>query len=126
VPAEALPAIALTAVIGSISFCALGYALSTLVGPADAAQPIVQAVTLPLYFISGVFVPGVELPSWLQHIAGFFPVQHLADALHHACAPTVQGIGVAWGDLGVLALWAVAGLVITLRRFRWAPVTAAA
>jgi ABC-2 type transport system permease protein len=126
VPAEALPAIALTAVIGSISFCALGYALSTLIGPADAAQPIVQAVMLPLYFISGVFVPDVELPSWLQHIAGLFPVQHLADALHHACAPTVQGMGVAGGDLGVLALWAVAGLVIALRRFRWAPVTAAA
>ena len=124
VPAEAVPAIALTAIIGSISFCSLGYALSTLIGAADAAQPIVQAVMLPLYFISGVFVPDVELPSSAQHVE--FSVQHLADGLHHACAPTVQGTGVAWGDLGVLALWAAAGLVIALRRLQVAPSTAAA
>ena len=102
------------------------YALSTLIGPADTAQPTVQAVMLPLYFISGVFVPNVELPSWLRNIAELFPVQHLADGLHNACAPTVQGIGVPWGDLAALALWAVAGPVIALRRFRWAPATAAA
>jgi ABC-2 type transport system permease protein len=81
---------------------------------------------LPLYFISGVFVPDVSLPSWLQHIAEFFPVEHLAGGLHHAYDPAVHGIGIAWSDLGVLALWIVAGLVVALRRFRWTPAAAAA
>src|SRR3954470_18213439 len=51
VPVAALPGIALTVVVGSAAFTALGYALSTVIRSADAAQPIVQAVMLPLYFV---------------------------------------------------------------------------
>ena len=61
-PTSTLPGIALTAVVGSITFCVLGYALSTAIKNEDAAQPMVQAIMLPLYFISGVFVPNIQLP----------------------------------------------------------------
>jgi ABC-2 type transport system permease protein len=120
-PTSTIPGVALTAVVGSATFCILGYALSTAVGSADAAQPMTQAVMLPLYFISGVFVPNVNLPSWLRDVAKVFPVQHLAGGLHHAYDPTVHGIGVMWSDLGVLAVWAVVGLAVALRRFSWTP-----
>ena len=73
VPVRGLPAVALTAVCGSVCFCVLAYALTTAVNSEDAAQPMVQAVMLPLYFISGVFVPNVILPSWLRTIAEIFP-----------------------------------------------------
>ena len=126
VSVQALPAVALTAIVGSVTFCIVGYAVSTLIGSSDAAQPIVQAVVLPLYFISGVFVPGVELPTWLQRVAELFPVQPLADGLHRALGPAGQVSAVAWGDLGVLALWMAASLVVALRRFRWAPAAAGA
>ena len=125
-PVRTIPAVALTAIVGSITFCVLAYALSAMIGSADAAQPVVQATVLPLYFISGVFVPDVSLPSWLQHIAELFPVEHLANALHHAYAPGVSGTGFAWSDLAVLAIWMLAGSVIALRRFRWMPVAATA
>ena len=126
VPLQALPVLALSAIVGSATFCVLGYAVSTLISSSDAAQPIVQATVLPLYFISGVFVPGVELPSWLQHIAQFFPVQHLADALHQGFGPAGRASSVACGDLGVLVLWALAGFAVALRRFRWTPAAAMA
>ena len=42
---------------------------------------------LPLYFISGIFIPAVNLPPWLEHVARFFPVQHLSHGLHHAFDP---------------------------------------
>jgi ABC-2 type transport system permease protein len=120
-PTSTIPGIALTAVVGSATFCVLGYALSTAVASEDAAQPMVQAVMLPLYFISGVFIPNVNLPVWLRDVAKFFPVQHLADGLHHAYDPAVHGIGIVWSDLGVLALWAFVGLAVALRRFSWTP-----
>lgn len=120
-PVVAIPAVALTAVFGSITFCILGYALSTVIGSADAAQPIVQAVVLPLYFISGVFVPGVELPSWLRRIAEVFPVERLADGLHKTFSSAPHAFTMAWSDLGVLAIWIAAGLVLALRRFKWTP-----
>jgi ABC-2 type transport system permease protein len=123
---SALPGVALTAVVGSITFCVLGYALSTLIKNQDAAQPMTQAIMLPLYFISGVFIPNLQLPSWLRHVAEVFPVQHLADGLHKAYSPTVHGVGIVWSDIGVLALWAAIGLGVALFRFSWLPRAATA
>lgn len=125
-PTSTIPAVVLTAIVGSVTFCILGYALSTAIKSEDAAQPMVQAVMLPLYFISGVFIPNVNLPNWLRHVAEVFPVQHLADGLHHAYDPAVHGSGIVWSDLGVLALWAALGLAVALRRFTWTPATTAA
>jgi ABC-2 type transport system permease protein len=118
VSAATIPAVAVTAIVGSATFCVLGYAYSTQIRSADSAQPMVQALILPLYFISGVFVPSAELPGWLRHLAAAFPVEHLADGLRHAYAPAS---GLAWSDLAALGLWAAAGLALALRRFSWTP-----
>jgi ABC-2 type transport system permease protein len=120
----AVPGVLLTTLVGSIAFSCLAYALSTAIGSVDSATPTVQAISLPLYFISGVFIPNANLPPWLQDVAKAFPVQHLANALHHAFDPTVHGTAVAWSDLAVLAAWAAVGLAIALRRFTWSPATA--
>jgi ABC-2 type transport system permease protein len=120
-PTSTIPGIAISAIVGSVTFCVLGYALSTAVHSEDAAQPMVQAIMLPLYFISGVFIPNVNLPSWMRHVAELFPVQHLADALHHAYDPGTHGVGLAGSDLAVLGAWAAVGLVVALRRFSWVP-----
>jgi ABC-2 type transport system permease protein len=120
-PTSTIPGIAVSAIVGSLTFCVLGYAFSTAVSNEDAAQPMVQTVMLPLYFISGVFIPNVNVPSWMRHVAEIFPVQHLAGALHHAYDPATHGIGIVWSDLGVLAAWAVVGLFVALTRFSWTP-----
>ncbi len=120
-PSSTIPGVLLTAVVGSATFCVLGYAITTVIGSEDAAQPMVQAIMLPLYFISGVFIPNVNLPAWLQDVAKVFPVQHLSDGLHKAFDPATHGTGIVWSDLGVLALWAAAGLLIALTRFAWTP-----
>ncbi|MBV8258901.1 MAG: ABC transporter permease [Actinobacteria bacterium] len=122
--AHTIPGIVFTAVVGSVTFCVLAYAFSTFISNEDAAQPMVQAVMLPLYFISGVFIPAVNLPSWLRHVAEVFPVQHLADGLHHAFDPATTGVGIVWSDIGVLALWCAIGVVVALRRFSWLPKSA--
>ena len=121
VPARTAPALAVTVIVGTVSFCCLGYAVATLIHDQDAAQPVTQAVMLPLYFISGVFVAVSQLPGWLVDIADVFPVRHLADALLTAYNPHTTGPGFAWADLLVVAAWGVAGLIIGLRRFSWLP-----
>ncbi len=125
-PSKTLPGVLVTAIVGSVTFCCLGYAFSTVIRNDDAAQPMVQAIMLPLYFISGVFIPNVSLPRWLQDVAEVFPVEHLAHGLRHAFDPGTHGIGIVWSDLGILALWGIAGLAVALTRFTWAPVAAAA
>ena len=123
-PTSALPGIAFTAIVGSITFCVLAYAISTVIQNEDAAQPTVMAIMLPLYFISGIFIPNINLPSWLQHVASVFPVQHLADGFRHAYVPGAHGVGIVWSDIGVLAIWAVIGAAAAVRRFSWLPKTA--
>ena len=125
-PSRTLPAVVLTAVLGAVTFCCLGYALSTAIHSADAAQPMVQAIMLPLYFISGVFIPNVNLPTWLRDVARVFPVEHLADGLHHAFDPATHGAGIVWSDIGALAIWAAVGLTVALTRFSWLPSAATA
>jgi len=121
VPGRTAPALAVTIIVGAISFCCLGFALASVIRDQDAAQPVTQAAILPLYFISGVFVAVSVLPHWLVDIADVFPVRHLAAALLTTYNPHTTGAGVAWGDLLIVALWGIGGLAIALWRFSWVP-----
>ncbi len=121
IPARTAPALAVTVVVGTLAFCCLGYALASIIRNEDAAQPLTQAIMLPLYFISGVFVSVTVLPNWLVDVAGVFPVRHLAAALLVAYNPHTSGSGFAATDLLVVAAWGVGGLLVALRRFSWLP-----
>ena len=122
VPSHTAPALVVDVLLGSAVFCCLGYALASVISNDEAAPPITQGVMLPLYFISGVFVPSSTLPKWLIDVAKFFPVRHLASALLVAYNPHTRGAGFSGGDLLVLALWGIAGLAVALRRFSWLPI----
>lgn len=121
IPSRTAPAFVLDIIVGSVVFCCLGFALATFVRDADAAQPVIQAIILPLCFISGVFIPVAVLPTWLADIGKVFPVHALAAALLEAYNPHTVGSALNWGDLGVLSAWGIAGLIIAMRRFTWLP-----
>lgn len=120
-PVRTVPAFILTLLVGTIVFCALGFALSTMIDNADAAQPVLLAVFLPLSFISGVFIPVSSLPHWLADIGKVFPIYPFAAALVRCYNPHTTGGGLAWNYLGELALWGLVGLLVAVRRFNWLP-----
>jgi ABC-2 type transport system permease protein len=121
VPTSTLPGVVVASIVGALSFSCLAFAVSAFIANADAAQPVLQAITLPLYFISGVFIPDANNPPWLRDIANIFPIRHLSQALLHAYDPATHGPGIAWGQLAAVAAWGVGGLIVALRRFRWTP-----
>jgi ABC-2 type transport system permease protein len=120
-PGATVPACLLGVAVGAACFCCLAYAVSSFIRSEDAAQPVVQATVLPLYFISGVFIPKGQLSSALRDVASVFPVSHLDDALFKAFDPATRGSGIAGRDLLVLALWGIGGLLVGLWRFSWSP-----
>jgi ABC-2 type transport system permease protein len=122
IPARTAPALVLTVVIGTGSFCCLGFAVAAVIHDQDSAQPVTQGVMLPLYFISGVFVAVSTLPHWLVDLGSVFPVRHLAAALLAAYNPNTHGAGFAVRDLLAVAAWGAFGLAVALRRFSWLPV----
>ncbi|HTR75517.1 MAG TPA: ABC transporter permease [Solirubrobacterales bacterium] len=119
-PAKGLPALVLGVLGGAVAFCGLGYALSTFADSADAAQPMIQLIMFPLFFISGIWIPLSELPTWLATIAKIFPVEHVADLVHRAYVGAVP-VGPVLLDFAVLLAWAVVGATIAARRFVWLP-----
>jgi ABC-2 type transport system permease protein len=121
VPGRTALALAVTVVVGAASFCCLGFALTSLIRDEDAALPATQAVLLPLYFISGVFVAVSILPHWLADVGEVFPVRHLANALLVAYNPHTTGLGFAGPDLLIMAAWGAAGLLVAIRKFSWLP-----
>ncbi len=121
VPGRTALALVVTVVTGAASFCCLGYALTSVIRNEDAALPAATAITLPLYFISGVFVAVTVLPHWLADVGEIFPVRHLANALLVAYNPHTTGLGFSGRDLLIVAAWGAAGLLIALRKFSWLP-----
>jgi ABC-2 type transport system permease protein len=121
VPWDRLPEILLTLVIGAAAFCCLGIALTIAIPSQDAAAAIVNAILLPLYFLSGIFIPEDQLPSGVIHFADIFPVRHFFDAFFDAYVPASDGSAISWDNLAVVALWGVAGLLLAIRYFRWTP-----
>jgi ABC-2 type transport system permease protein len=113
---------AVETVIGAAAFCCLAYALSGLVGSAESAGPMVQLSTLPVYFISGIYIPDNVLPHWLLDVANVLPVRPLAVALQAAFVPATNG-GQRFALVPVLVVlaWGAAGLIIAVRKFSWVP-----
>ena len=120
IPWDRLPQIVVTLLIDAAAFCCLGIALTAAIPSQDAADPIVNALLLPLYFLSGVFIPEDQLPNGVIAFADLFPVRHFFDAFFDAYVPA-GGAAVSWDNLAVVAAWGVAGLLLAIRFFRWTP-----
>jgi ABC-2 type transport system permease protein len=121
IPWDRLPAVLVTLAVGAASFCCLGIALTAAIPSEDAAPAITNVTVLPLYFLSGVFIPDSEIPNGVLHFAGLFPIRHFFEAFFTAFDPHTVGAGFEWGHLAVVAAWGAAGFVIATRVFRWTP-----
>ncbi|MEP7369955.1 MAG: ABC transporter permease [Dermatophilaceae bacterium] len=105
-------------VVGAASFCALGFAITTVIPNSDAAAPMVNATILPLLFLSGIFIPiGDDAPGWITWIARIFPVKHFADGIQAG----FLGTAFHWSDVFIVGLWGAGALLVTLRFFSWEP-----
>ena len=123
IPWERLPAVLVTLAIGAASFCCLGIALTAVIPSEDAAPAITNVTVLPLYFLSGVFIPESEIPDGVLHFSAAFPIRHFFEAFFTAFDPATSGSGFEWGHLTVVAAWGLAGLLLALRFFSWVPRT---
>lgn len=120
IPWERAPELLVVLAVGATSFCCLGIALTAAIPSQDAAAPIINALLLPLYFLSGVFIPDDELPSGVVNFANHFPIRPFFQAFFDAYIPG-SGPAIAWDHLLVVAIWGVGGLLLAIRFFRWTP-----
>jgi ABC-2 type transport system permease protein len=121
-PAAHIAAAVVTVLVGAASCCAIACLFTSAVRKATAATPMLTAVTLTLYFLSGNFFSTDQAPAALRDVAAVFPVRHFVTAMTTAFNPHVAGAGFAPGDLAVLTVWGVLSATAATRLFRWTPV----
>jgi len=105
-------------IAGVLCFASLGVAFSHVIPNFDATSAYVNAVFLPVIFVSGVFYDASRAPGFIKGLAQALPLIHVIDGLSGALVTGV-GVGGNVSALGVIAAWSVLGVVLAVRGFAW-------
>lgn len=108
-------AVLLLLILGTAAFSGLGLLMAGTL-KAEATLAAANLVFLLLLVGGGVIVPLDKFPDAAQSVLGLLPIAALSDGLRDVLQ---HGAGMPWGDLGILAVWAVLGLGAAARFFRW-------
>jgi ABC-2 type transport system permease protein len=100
------------AMLCSIPFIGLGFALGYIAGP-NSAPAVTNLIYLPTAFASGLFFPLSLLPHFLQVIAPYLPLYRAAHLVWNSVGVPEDDISTAWIYMAgytvaffLLALWA--------------------
>lgn len=104
--------------LGSASFGGLTLLVTSRARTPEAANGLVNLVTLPMMILSGVFFSSSRFPDWMQPFVQVLPLTALNDGLR---ALMIEGVSVlALGrQLAILCLWGFVPFALAVRYFRW-------
>jgi ABC-2 type transport system permease protein len=108
----------LVVALGLLATLPWGVIVGSLAKSPNALFGLAMLPLMVITAISGIFYPIAALPGWLQGVAQAFPIYWLGLGVRSALLPdsaAVVEIAGSWRPLqtiGVLGLWALAGLVI--------------
>ena len=105
------------AILGSVLFLCLGFAVTGFVTTENQAPAILQLVTLPQMFLSGVFFSRDAVPAFLKPVSDVLPLTFLNDALRQV-STAGAGIVDVGRDLIGIVVWSVITFVIAFRFFK--------
>jgi ABC-2 type transport system permease protein len=104
--------------VGAAAFCALGLATTAVIPNTDAAAPVVNAIILPLEFLSGIFIVfSNTTPAWILWVARVFPIRHFVLSMQAG----FLGTAFNWTDVLIVVAWGIAGMLLAIRFFTWEP-----
>ena len=103
-------------VLVALCFVGLGMMISARVSTQADYQQIIQPITLPMMFLSGVFFPVETMPWIFQKLAYLIPLTYANDALR-AVMLKGAGLGAIWLDIVVLLGFTVLFFGLGIRGF---------
>lgn len=110
----------LALLLGAVAFAAMGLGLTVVVRSAEGSSAAVNAIYLPMSFISGAFFSPHSFPKFLRAIADVLPLTYfirlVRDVMLHG-----HSLWHRPGDIAVVAAWGALGALVAVTRFRWAP-----
>ncbi|OGB80585.1 hypothetical protein A2011_01390, partial [candidate division CPR3 bacterium GWE2_35_7] len=67
--------------LGQLIFLSLGFAVAGVAKTVDAAQGMIQVVSMPMMFLSGVFFSKEALPDVIKNVVSYLPLTPFIEAL---------------------------------------------
>lgn len=112
---ESIFMVMLAAILGGISFFAVGFVLAGLVSTPRTAQAVGMAIFFPMLFLAGGAIPREIMPAAVQRVGDFLPLTHVINLIKDVW------FGVGWNGtaLIVLVVLLAVSVVISSRTFRW-------
>jgi ABC-2 type transport system permease protein len=104
--------------VGVVCMAALGVAFAHAIPNFESTAAYVNAVFLPVVFISFYVFDSKSAPGFLRQIAEALPLKPLIDGLYGAIV-TGSGLGNQLDALAVIALWGLFGMFFAVRGFSW-------
>ncbi|MGB9709777.1 MAG: ABC transporter permease [Infirmifilum sp.] len=80
---EGVVPVVLYGIVLSLGFASLGIALSVRLSSMEGFQMIVNLITQPLLFMSGIFFPLSTMPDWMRIIAYLNPATYAVDGMRY-------------------------------------------
>ena len=112
------PLLAGLIVLGTLTFLAMGYMLSSFAKTEETAVPILMAVQFPMMFLSGIFFPVEFMPDFMRPIMAAMPLTYLGDSLRQIMVSS-SALHAHLTNVAVLGGWFVGCLAVAVRFFRW-------
>lgn len=108
----------LTALLGVMCFTGFAVLCASRTSSVEVVSGFVNALTLPMWLLSGTFFSYERFPEAMHPIIQVLPLTALNDALR---AITNDGAGLAEiaPQVGILAGWGLVTFVLGVRLFRW-------
>ena len=110
----------LTLLLGGLAFAALGLGLTGVIRSAEGSSAVVNAIYLPMAFISGAFFSATAFPSVIEAIADVLPLTYFIELTRDVLLKNED----IWDNgtaVAVIAVWGIGGTIAALRWFRWEP-----
>ncbi len=104
--------------VGVVCLAALGVAFAHAIPNFESTAAYVNAVFLPVVFISFYVFDSKSAPGFLRQIAEALPLKPLIDGLSAAIV-TGSPLGDHLDALAVIGLWGVFGVYLAVRGFSW-------
>ncbi len=98
----------------------MGLGLTVVVKTAEGSSATVNAIYLPMSFISGAFFSPHSFPRFLQLVADVLPLTYFIRVTRDVMLYDHR-VWDNWGDLAVVLGWGAAGAFVAATRFRWEP-----
>jgi ABC-2 type transport system permease protein len=117
---KAFGSLVVTVALGGVSFAALGVGITGFIRRAEGASAVINAIYLPVAFISGAFFSQQHFPEVLQKVADALPLTYFIDLLGDVMLKGTE----VWNepkDVVMILAWGIAGALLALRYFRWVP-----